>query len=240
MALTDNITIVGTIAHVASQYGLENEIVGLMSDVLVAAGFTLVSDSVGTIYVARIINLRWGTNPYLISLTTDTGTVGHTLLIILALDEVTIIKKWDSGGADYTAMNGGSMRILTSINTVVIKIVTLNSPTDLGTSFAFLKMSDALWYCWGKLLNTATNGGILDNITNTIHTIAASIYYNTFENGSYPLIPWMVTVDGGSTLWNVVPLSVYSIKPTNFTDGNFYVDPAAKNYFKYGNLMVTD
>lgn len=223
----------------ASNYLQGNELTGIFSNELVAKGFLIVSDVPGDEATPRTIKLSFGGCPYLVQLDCITGV--HNRISIMGLDTTTLINSWNSGhtstGND-TALKGGTIQILLGPNAIVVKVTTLNSATALPTFFGYLKFDDGLWYAWSHLLGSTGNGGILDNISNVPTIAAAGIYYPNFVNGAYPLVPWMIAV--GTTVWNVSPLGCYSIKPTNFTDKMFYVDPDMNNYFHFGTAMITD
>lgn len=246
MALTTTI-ITSALPWVNASLTAANDVSGKISDAMVAAGFTLISDVPGASNLSRFIKLKWANCPFQIFLSAgfSYGVSSMTNYIqILGLDGTTVLATWAAGPGGTvtntdTYMKGGTLRILAGPNTMLLKFISTDIATN-NSSFGFLKFNDGNWYLWGRLVKSTLNAGILDNIVNTIHSCDTGVYYPTFLNGSYALIPWLVRVDGGGTIWNPSPLSVYSILPTNFTDSEFYVDPLGKNYFKYGTLMVSD
>lgn len=223
-----------------------NDITKNIYDALIAAGFVSTLNTVGGVSTPSNVKVKHPNSPYVIQITgsftgTPTGQ-GHAHIInILGVSGAILATLLPlNQGNVYTGskLQGGSIRILSGPNCLLLEII--NGDSSQKFAFAFLKFSDSLWYAWSPTLSAAGNGGILDSIIDTIHTTLLSLFYPNFFNGSSPMVPWLVQADGANTVWNVYPESVFSINPAAYSDYNFYVDSAAKNYFKYGNMMITD
>jgi len=219
---------------VDSTFSVINNLIGLYSEIMVTAGFTVISDSVGNSTTMRIITHQFKQCPYYLQLTGFSTWGMELVLNVLALDKATILSAYSTGyiyGYNGSPANGGIFNVLTGPNTVLLNFVGSNGPTS---TIAFLKFSDNNWYCWGPIV-----GGLLDNVTNAVHPGATPPIYPALLNGNYLMIPWYPQQTGLNTVWNIYALSACSIVASQFNN-NFFYKVGTANYFYYGNLMISD
>jgi len=220
-----------------ANYLQKNDLIGLYAAAMVAQGFVIANDTVGSSSVPRVLTISHPNSLHNFILDSSTASYQPVEILLKALDGVTtLLTKQFTVSGTMTELQGGTIRILTGPTAL---IVLFTGTAGATCCFGLLKFSNGEWRIWGPFLGINNNAGIMENLTNTIYQTLASPFYVISDSGAFAMIPWGVQVSGSSNIWDPYPLAAFSMNPSGFTNQNFYTD-GVKNYFHYGNLMISD